>query len=157
MSTKMIKIDAEELRSWMNKQGKTYGELSAEIGKSGSYLSRKCSTTHEMPELVYKLMIKTFKLPEGSFIPKPEPPKVKEEQLSIESMSEKPREGYWTDLKVFPDKVKFTIYFRANGTDIEVTKAFSKIKDNSELAIVQAISYAAHMCYKFAEQNRLGK
>lgn len=33
--------------------------------------------------------------------------------------------------------------------------AYSKRKDSSELALTQAISYAAHMIYKFYEQKTL--
>lgn len=37
----------------------------------------------------------------------------------------------------------------------KIGSAYSKRKDNSELALVQAISYAAHMIYKFCEQQML--
>lgn len=37
----------------------------------------------------------------------------------------------------------------------KVGSAYSKRKDNSELALVQAISYAAHMIYKLCEQKTL--
>lgn len=37
----------------------------------------------------------------------------------------------------------------------KVGSAYSKRKDNSELALTQAISYAAHMIYKFCEQRTL--
>lgn len=44
------------------------------------------------------------------------------------------------------------IYF--NG--VKQVEGFSRIKENKELALVQAISYAAHMCYKIVEQRKLG-
>lgn len=37
----------------------------------------------------------------------------------------------------------------------KVGSAYSKRKDNSELALTQAISYAAHMIYKLYEQQTL--
>lgn len=37
----------------------------------------------------------------------------------------------------------------------KVGSAYSKRKDSSELALTQAISYAAHMIYKFCEQKTL--
>lgn len=37
----------------------------------------------------------------------------------------------------------------------KVGSAYSRRKDSSELALTQAISYAAHMIYKFCEQRTL--
>ena len=37
----------------------------------------------------------------------------------------------------------------------KVGSAYSKRKDGSELALTQAISYAAHMIYKFCEKKTL--
>ena len=45
-----------------------------------------------------------------------------------------------------------TVYF--NG--VAVCEGHSRIKENKELALMQAISYAAHMCYKITEQKKLG-
>lgn len=39
----------------------------------------------------------------------------------------------------------------------EICKAYSKVKGTRELDLMQAISYAAHMMYKFAEQKELDK
>lgn len=45
------------------------------------------------------------------------------------------------------------MYFQ--GT--EICKAASKVKGTRELDLMQAISYAAHMMYKFTEQKELNK
>lgn len=50
-------------------------------------------------------------------------------------------------------KVVLHMYFQ--GT--EICKAYSKVKGTRELDLMQAISYAAHMMYKFAEQKELDK
>lgn len=60
--------------------------------------------------------------------------------------------GWQTRLKVSPDKVRMTVYF--NG--VPVVEGLARIKENKELALLQAISYAAHMCYKLTEQKKLG-
>lgn len=41
--------------------------------------------------------------------------------------------------------------------DTEIYSAASKVKGTRELDLLQAVSYAAHMMYKFAEQKELNK
>ena len=60
--------------------------------------------------------------------------------------------GWQTRIKVKPDRLTMTVYF--NG--VAVCEGHSRIKENKELALMQAISYAAHMCYKITEQKKLG-
>ena len=60
--------------------------------------------------------------------------------------------GWQTRIEVKPDRLCMKIYF--NG--VQQVEGFSRIKENKELALVQAISYAAHMCYKIVEQRKLG-
>lgn len=60
--------------------------------------------------------------------------------------------GWQTRIEVKPDRLCMKIYF--NG--VKQVEGFSRIKENKELALVQAISYAAHMCYKIVEQRKLG-
>lgn len=59
--------------------------------------------------------------------------------------------GYSVNLDVNPDKVRLQILF-----DVAVIgSAYSKIKGDTETDLMQAISNAAHMIYKFSEQKRL--
>lgn len=60
--------------------------------------------------------------------------------------------GWQTRIEVKPDRLCMKVYF--NG--VQQVEGFSKIKENKELALMQAISYAAHMCYKIVEQRKLG-
>ena len=60
--------------------------------------------------------------------------------------------GWQKRIEVKPDRLCMKIYF--NG--VQQVEGFSRIKENKELALVQAISYAAHMCYKIVEQRKLG-
>lgn len=149
MKTNHVPIDVEALDKWIRAQPHTNKEIAANIGKCGTFFSDVKRAGHMKP-LVYNLFINTYNLPEGSFIKKePEPAK--------ETKPVSKKSGYWTELEVMPDKVNLTLWFSANGADIEVAHAFSKVKGNRELDLVQAISYAAHMIYKIVEQKELGK
>lgn len=59
--------------------------------------------------------------------------------------------GWQTRIKTNPGRVCMTVYF--NG--VPVVDGYSRIKSNTELDLMQAISYAAHMCYKITEQKKL--
>lgn len=39
---------------------------------------------------------------------------------------------------------------------IKIDGAYARINGDTETKLIQAISYAAHMCYKQAEQRELG-
>lgn len=59
--------------------------------------------------------------------------------------------GFKMNLDVKPDKVYLEVLFDGQV----IGSAYSKIKGQTEVDLMQAISYAAHMIYKFAEQKRL--
>lgn len=59
--------------------------------------------------------------------------------------------GYHLTLSVHPDKLRFGVSF---GEE-EIVYAWSQIRGDKELDLIKSISYAAHMCYKFAEQKTL--
>lgn len=60
--------------------------------------------------------------------------------------------GWQTRIKVNPGRVCMTVYF--NG--VPTVEGYSKIRGDKELDLMQAVSYAAHMCYKIVEQRKLG-
>lgn len=59
--------------------------------------------------------------------------------------------GYHLTLSVHPDRLRFGVSF---GEE-EIVYAWSQIRGDKELDLIKSISYAAHMCYKFAEQKTL--
>lgn len=61
--------------------------------------------------------------------------------------------GFSLDLMVKPDRVRVAVMHNGN----ELYSAFSKINGDTETKLMQAISYAAHLCYKLAEQKELRK
>ena len=62
-----------------------------------------------------------------------------------------PTSGYTLDLDVADDRVSLTVLH--DGKPVVYGKSY--IKEQTETGIMQAISYAAHMCYKFAEQREM--
>ena len=88
--------------------------------------------------------------------PKQEPPKpIAPEQTPTGAKTFIPAPtaevGWQTRIKTNPGRVCMTVYF--NG--VPVVEGLSRIKSNTELDLMQAISYAAHMCYKLTEQKKL--
>ena len=59
--------------------------------------------------------------------------------------------SYHLTLSVHPDKLRFGVSF---GEE-EIVYAWAQIRGDTELDLSKSISYAAHMCYKFAEQKNL--
>ena len=58
---------------------------------------------------------------------------------------------YHLTLSVHPDRLRLGVSF---GEE-EMVYAWAKIFGDTELDLIKSISYAAHMCYKFAEQKTL--
>lgn len=58
---------------------------------------------------------------------------------------------YGIALDVRKDKLRMALTFG----DQELYAAWSRIKGDTELDLLQAVSYAAHLMYKLAEQNQL--
>lgn len=83
-----------------------------------------------------------------------EPPKPENPVVGAKTVIPAPSAevGWQTRIEVKHDRLCMKIYF--NG--VQQVEGFSRIKENKELALVQAISYAAHMCYKIVEQRKLG-
>ena len=78
--------------------------------------------------------------------------------LDPDSVTERPHKaqepaGFSLDLMVKPDRVRVAIMH--NGR--ELYSSFARINGDTETKLIQAISYAAHMCYKQAEQKELRK
>lgn len=86
--------------------------------------------------------------------PKAEPPKPEEppKGAKIHIPAPSAEVGWQTRIKVNPGRVCMTVYF--NG--VPTVEGFSKVRGDKELDLMQAISYAAHMCYKIVEQRKLG-
>ena len=125
-SPNMMNIDPERLRNFAAKNG-GLKHISLQLGYSRSYLSN----------------VADYGRMRLSVARQPEKPKAAAPQAG--------QTGYALRLQA-TDKQVFLL-LEHDGE--KVGSAYSKRKDNSELALVQAISYAAHMIYKFCEQKTL--
>lgn len=139
-----LKIDGNALKSYVHSQGMALIDASEKIGRSRNFLSNVCGKG-TMLDRAHKLFCETFGLPADSFL-------IREPEPAAESQKQK-SDMYWLDLKYSHDRLKVQVMF---GDEV-IVGANAYIKGESELDFVKAISYAAHMCYKFAEQTTLEK
>lgn len=134
----MVKINPVAFKGWIQDNGHKMNQLSIDLGKSANYLSGAicrgeiASQTLQLLELKYGLDPNEVKAAE---------PKKSEEA------------GFSLGLIVKPDRVRVSVLH--NGQ--ELYSAFAKINGDTETKLMQAISYAAHLCYKMAEQKELRK
>ena len=150
MAGNYVKIDVEALERWLNSQPETQKALAEKIGRGQCFFS-DIKRHGRMAAVVYNFFIRTFNLPDGTFIKKEHTP---EPFVAPPQSSRTPREhedGYWLNLRYSPTSVKVQVMYK----DESIIGAVAKIKGNTQLDFVQAISYASHMCYKFLEQKEL--
>lgn len=130
-SPNMMNIDPERLRNFAAKNG-GLKHISLQLGYSRSYLSN-VADYGRMRLSVARQLSAMYGVPEDFFRARePEKPKAAAPQAG--------QTGYALLLEHDGEKVG---------------SAYSRRKDSSELALTQAISYAAHMIYKFCEQKTL--
>lgn len=146
-SPNMMNIDPERLRNFAAKNG-GLKHISLQLGYSRSYLSN-VADYGRMRLSVARQLSAMYGVPEDFFRARePEKPKAAAPQAAAPQAGQT---GYALRLQA-TDKQVFLL-LEHDGE--KVGSAYSKRKDNSELALVQAISYAAHMIYKFCEQKTL--
>lgn len=138
MNNYMVKIDPNAFKAWVHDNGYRMRQLSMDLGKSENYLSGAifrgeiASQTLQLLALKYGL----------------DPKDVTERPHKAQELA-----GFSLDLMVKPDRVRVAIMH--NGR--ELYSSFARINGDTETKLIQAISYAAHMCYKQAEQRELSK
>lgn len=132
----MVKISPERLRLFCSKNGGQTA-VSETLGYGKSFISNALHSG-KMSRAANKLLAATYGIPENFFLA-PDPPKTAQ-----------PPEP-----KAAPQAKQMGYALRLQATDKQVGSAYSRRKDSSELALTQAISYAAHMIYKFCEQKTL--
>ncbi len=140
-SKKLVKIDSGKVRAAIAEMGKPMSVVSYELGVSSCYMSRAC-VNGEMSETVFNLFCLLYDLNCNDFI-------AHEEQTNNAASDQ--QEGYHMRLSVTPTIVTVTAMF---GNEVMYIGR-SKVKGNSELDLMQAISYATHMIYKASEQKAL--
>jgi hypothetical protein len=170
----MVTIDPDKLRAFVAEKG--VFEVTKMIGKAPNYFNNVCKR-RSMPYGVLQAMCAIYtKKPED--FKSAEPDIIIEEPRAITGTGQQtirgvldnfansgkavpvpvpspmPSIGYALDLRVYPAFVSLALY-----EDSKMLKfAKAKIKNGekaSQLDVVQAISYAAHMLYKFMEQDAI--
>lgn len=134
-----VKIDPASLARKLSDAGVSMCQASGKIGKSPAYISSSISRG-EMGKTAFDLLCTTFDFDPRELIQKEAPAPAKKESLEA---------GYNIRMNVTPEILTLAFLF---GEEV-VYIARSKIKGNRELDLVQAISYAAHLIYKFSEQK----
>lgn len=155
----MTIIDPNKLRAFVEEKG--VNSVTKMLGKSSGYF-HNVYARKTMPESVLSAMCTIFDVSPADIKPDPPKPPVIVETLDkpIPTKSEQraaspmPSIGYALDLRVYPAFVNLALY--EDSKMLKFAKAKIKNGENaSQLDVVQAISYAAHMLYKFMEQDAI--
>lgn len=128
-----IKFNSQKLRDYLNEHSMTMQGLSYEMGRSESFVSYAISRGY-MSEVAYNVMCKTLGVAPRTF-------------------TEVAPSTYHLALTYSESKVLVQLMC---GDEV-VSGAWALVKEPGDLGFIQAISYAAHMMYKFAQQDDLNK
>ena len=138
---KRIKVDIPAIKKHIREHGMSQADVCRRIGRNSNFLF---SCTGDMADYTYDLLVRELGLENDAF----------QKKEDVQHTKSNSGAGLYTlGLDVSPEKVVLHMYFQ--GT--EICKAYSKVKGTRELDLMQAISYAAHMMYKVAEQKELDK
>lgn len=143
----MVQISPERLRLFCSKNGGQTA-VSEALGYGKSFISNALHSG-KMSRAANKLLAATYGIPEGFFLA-PDPPKTAQPP-EFEGRTAGGQDGY--ALRLLTSDKQVFLLLEHDGE--KVGSAYSKRKDSSELELTQAISYAAHMIYKFCEQKTL--
>lgn len=142
-ASNMMQIDAERLRRFAAKNG-GLAHISRQMGFGESYLST-IITRKKMRQSTANQLSAMYGVPVDFFRARePEKPKAAHPAGGA-------GKGY--TLRLAATEKQVFLLLEHDGE--KVGSAYSKRKDSSELALTQAISYAAHMIYKLYEQQTL--
>lgn len=145
MAMRTVDIDRDAVCVWLKEHGMTLREMSIGIGRSEGYLYGVVRNG-QMKENVYNLMRQIYGLPEGIFLTKQDVKQGEQEEKSGGAV-----DGYQIRLDVYPNKLNVEMSYLGQP----MYDAYAWIKGDTELDLVQAFSYAAHLLYKKAEQDAL--
>jgi len=141
-----FKID---LKAKMAERGVVPSDVSQELLTRAPYYLSSVFCKKAMPLSCAMALCKEFGLRLPDYEIKPEPPK----RVQIEIDVQQHGKGWENTLSVNVGAGIVSLAFFKDGQKVASGRA--KIFDNTDHGIMQAISYAAHMCYKFSEQREL--
>lgn len=143
--TQMTTISPEKLAAFLEANGGAQA-VAARLGKSQNYFKKIICYRKAMPTAVLHALCAMFDARPTELTPDPPPKPV--------APATRPSSGYALELKTYDGHVTLQLLF--DSAVLYTGKARIKNGANaSELEVIQAISYAAHMIFKFAEQDTL--
>lgn len=134
-----IKINSQALRDYLAQRDMKFNELSKAMGRTPSFVSAFLRNG-SLSAAGYKALCNTLGVSYGTF---------KEDNTP----SPAPSDAYRLNL-IYSDSKVLVQLMRG---DQVVSGAWALVKEQTNVGFIQAISYAAHMMYKFAEQDGLNK
>lgn len=141
-TSSMVPINPDAIRAYCARADISLTELARRMGRTQSYL-HQAFARGSMSPTAYPLLVSVAGVPHEEFLAR-----------EVETPApEKPAEKYSLNLDVSDDRVR--LGFCRDGK--EVRHAYSIRKGDDDFALMQGISYAAYMLYKFAKQDKLGK
>lgn len=141
-NVKLEKLNRSAVLNAIGGAGLSMKEVSHRIGRGDSYLSASIRRG-VMSAAAIPLLAKELDVPQKDLILH------EEEQKSC--CAKDAVNKYAAQIEVSKTKLHMTLLFGGK----ELYSTYSRIKGDSELDLMQAISYAAHLMYKLAEQEEL--
>lgn len=135
-----IKINSQALRDYLAQRDMKFTELSAAMGRTPAFISAVLGKG-SVSAAGYKALCNTLGVSYGTF---------REENITP---SPAPSDAYRLNL-IYSDSKVLVQLMRG---DQVVSGAWALVKEQTNVGFIQAISYAAHMMYKFAEQDGLNR
>lgn len=145
MKSAYVKINAEAIRRHCVASGYTMADLARRMGRTQSYFSNVLARG-SISASAYPLLVSVAGVDHDAFLARETPPKTEAQHAP------QPGGRYSLTLQTKPDRIRLAL---CDGGK-EISYAWSKLSGSSELDLAQAISYAAHLIYKFSEQSSLG-
>ena len=139
---KLERLNRGAVLTGIERSGLSMKEVSHRIGRGDTYLSAAIRRG-VMSAAAIPLLAKELDVPREDLILHQEEQKTCCAKDAVNQ--------YAAQIEVSKTKLHMTLLFGGR----ELYSAYSRIKGDSELDLMQAISYAAHLMYKLAEQEEL--
>ena len=136
----MQKFNVQKAAAALEKSGMSSSEVSRRMGRCVSYVTATLKRG-VMPPAALSVFCDLVGVSPDDLTKAPPSPPVSRPACQLHSIT----------LDVRKDKLRMALTFG----DQELYAAWSRIKGNTELDLLQAVSYAAHLMYKLAEQQTL--
>lgn len=144
-SKNYVKIDSNKIKALAKENGISIQKMSVSLGRSHDYL-REVMLRGTMHGPSLDLLCKLYKVKRKDVTPDPEPKKAVPPPQPQELFF--PESDINCKVYVQGDRMKMIVSMRGQ----EDIVGWSRVRD---VDLWQSFSYAAHMCYKLAEQRRL--